>query len=755
MSNPYSFSMKYRDLFITVLGCIILFCAGVTGANSLDDKIRAAESDIKVICLVNSPNQIQWSALMYMNQRFGAEVFIGLIQPSQSFGCISYDSPDGQFHVAPIGRPADMENATLVDSISAYLFKGGYPDIAIFAAASQADSSMLSQVLQTMQTTSRADMKALTNLERIFVYGRSGTAADVVLNDAELFGEYKEKAKSIAESMPVLDGLIYTPERFRWYYQVTVGTKTGKTDFLSGIDKFRLPEIIMDKAFEGPERKNLLSRVERFRSYIRASYHPRLGPSEKLKLLLSAYAEVTRFVNMIESGTGDLAQTRVLYRAKMVKYKTSLAVSEAIGVEWKGNLVLRDTPFGKSGKLQLELDLSGSLPVELSYFKFHPRDGRAVIIDSISTVIQPHQKLFRKYPISFAGIDLSNARTDSNTFSIELVIEGLSMDLFVSYDELGNEDISIEWLPGYAILSPFKDGDITSLAQTFDWQVKITKPHNSEFKGRLEIDNPDAIVVGSYNKNIEIPVGLTTKYIDIYLAAGRSIGYDKEKVTARLTSGGKTVASTAADVRIVRSQIPDTRDIAFIPDQTGMLEDFLRMAKVSFKPFTEHSLVRASLEAYDLIVIGENASDYYGVLRSVNSRLRQFVKNGGDILILGQPFGWPQDLFEFPIYSTQNSGPVPSSVKTGGHHLLLTPYTIKTNQLLENLPASKPTWSAIIDEGTEIVSAGEHGSYLRVSTIGDGRIIYCGLPLLEMAAELDIEAIHLLTNLMNFGHGNK
>lgn len=748
--------MKSWNAKIVIAGIILLLCAALAQGSSIDDKVRAAETDIKVLCLVKSMEHIQWSALLHLNNRDGAEIYIGLVQPSQSFGCRTYTTGDGQFHVATIGRPVDAIIADFADSISESLFHGGYPDIAIFAAENSSDSASLSATLETMQAASRRNVVALTGLERIFYFGRSGSAADVVLNDAELFREYKKRAVAIAASIPILGSVAYAPQRFRWYYEVNAGAKAkGKTDFLSGIDTFRLPEIISTNTIDGPERKNLLGRLNRFRSYIRASYNPRLGAAEKLRLILSAYAEISRLIQMIQSGTGNLADTRILYRAQMIKYKTSLAVSDAVGVDWSGNLVLRDTPFGKSGKLHLELDLSGPLPVELSYFRFHPKGRRPIIIDSISTIIQPHQKLFRKYPISFDKIDLTEVKSDSISFSVELVVEGLSMDLFVSYDELGSEDITIEWLPGYAILSPFKEGDITALAQTFDWQIKITKPYDMEFTGRLDIDNPGAIVVGSYKKDITIPVGVTTEYRDIYLAAGRSIGYDVETVTARLNSGGKTVASTSADVRIVRSQIPDTRDIAFIPDTDGQLEDFLRMANVSFKPFTEHSLVRASLEAYDLIIIGEDAADYFGVLRSVNSRFRQFVKNGGDVLILGQSFGWPYDMFTFPVYSSKNSGPVASVVKDGTHRILTSPYKIHTAQLLAAMPPDRPTWSAMIEDGNEVISAGEHGSYLQVSTIGDGRVIYCGLPLLDMAEKLDVEAIHLLTNLLNFGHGNK
>lgn len=60
---------------------------------------------------------------------------------------------------------------------------------------------------------------------------------------------------------------------------------------------------------------------------------------------------------------------------------------------------------------------------------------------------------------------------------------------------------------------------------------------------------------------------------------------------------------------------------------------------------------------------------------------------------------------------------------------------------------------AMIDGGTEIIPAGEPGGGLGVFSIEKGHVIYCGLPFLEMAAELNVEAVHLMANLLNFGYG--
>jgi len=326
------------------------------------------------------------------------------------------------------------------------------------------------------------------------------------------------------------------------------------------------------------------------------------------------------------------------------------------------------------------------------------------------------------------------------------------LDLDVPYRKYAAADISLRFLPGYTFLPPFTEDQLTALAQPFDWQLLITKPYASELNGRVSIQNPDGIVVGSFDGDIFMPEGITAKYMDVHLAAGRSLGDERRTVRAVLSVGGTTVAETSADVKVIRCQIPATRDIAFLPDPDGRLEDFLRVARATFQPFSLQSLIRAPLEAYDLIIIGADSRDFYTVLGSVSDRLREYVRNGGEVLILGQSFGWPHDVFDFPIYTSQQSPPAAMRVVNSGHPLLKSPYVINVDELAGGVAKATAAYPAIFGGGTEIISAGELGSYLKVSRIGDGYVIYCGLPLLELAAQLNVDAIHLLANVIDFGH---
>lgn len=738
------------------MGAVLITIAGVSGivsAGSLDDHIRAAGADIKVLSVATDAAFIQWTALLYLNQNYGAEIYVVVIRPSPLFGCKMQSSPDRQFHLVHIGRAVGMDEATLADSITACVFGHDWPDVAIWDAGSPEDSALIAAVLSRIRDLSEADTFALNTLERIYLRAGEGAEGDVVLNDAEFYANYAERIQSVSPAFGSEGPLNYKPERFRRYRLVppVSGAVPEGRDFISGMDRLRLPKIVSRLLTEGPEKKNVTRRLAAYRSNLNAAGQTWLERGERLRHLMSAYNEISRLSEAGTSGSSQLGGIDVESRIKSLQWKTLAAIQEAVGLVWSGHVQIRQTPFGRAGKLTLDVELTGPLPVELGCFKFRAPGKEAVTIDSIFAVVQPHQRFFREYPVDLNDIIVAG---DSLPFYVEVNVGDLMLNLDIPFSELTEADIAISFLPGYTFIAPFTEDQITALAQPFDWQLRITKPYTRELDAEIEINNPDGIVVGTFDRHVFMPEGVTSRYMDIHLAAGRSVGYDLHRVTAALKIGEETVAETGADVRVIRCQVPDTRDIAFIPDPGGRLEDFLRIARVSFQPFTLRSLIRARLEAYDLIIIGAEADAYYATLRSVSDRLREFVRGGGEIIVFGQSFGWPYDIFDFTMYTSRSLTPVPARIVSENHSLLTEPYAIRTEALLKSLTGMTEVYPAIISGGTEVMSAGELGSYLKVSTIGDGHIIYCGLPLLSMAAELDVEAIHLMANLLNFGHGN-
>jgi len=743
-----------KKLIIAVLLASALGLPPAAIGGNLDDKIRAAGSDLKVLCAAGSVEQIQWTALLYLNQTYGAEVYVAALQPAPLYARKVVSSPDGQFHLAQVGWGADLTAADLGDSIIACLFAGGYPDVVLFGAASANDSLLLTSIISRIYEVSHADTTAPSALEKVFLRGPEGPAAAFVLNDFELYGQYSDKVRELSELFGRPGPASYTPDRYRWYYRSSLmGIDSLQAiGTAHGFDSFRLPEIVAVRLTDGPEKDNLLARLNVYITLIQGAQRPGIASADRLNMLLSAYQEITRLTERVQSGVGQLAEYGIGERVLSLAQRSFQAVLAAIGVEWEGHLEIRDTPLGKTGRLSLDLAVTGPSEVELSHFAFRPRGGQTVTIDSIGKTIYPHQRFYRQYPVDLKLIDFG-ATADSSVFSLEIAVGGMPFSLDLPYTQGADRNVSLRFLPGYAFLPPFTEDQLTALAQPFDWQLLITKPYAADLSGQLRIDVPDGIVVGSFDDHIVMPAGITSKYMDIHLAAGRSVGPNRRTVRAFLDVSGQTAAETGADVQVVRCEIPDTRDIAFVPDADGKLEDFLRVSHASFQPLTPRGLIRAELEAYDVLVIGGGADQYYDVLRDAQDRLREFVRGGGEIIIFGQSFGWPHDLFDFSIYPSESITPAPARLESVDHPLLIRPYTINADDIIartQNLPA----YPAIIGGGIEIISAGELGSYLKVSQVGDGHVIYCGLPLLDMAAALDVDAIHLVANILNFGHGN-
>jgi len=741
---------KKSRLLLLLAGLMVVLSAG-TVAGNLENGIRAAQSDLKVFCPAAKTEDIQWTALLYLNQVYGAEIYIGLIQPSPLFECQVASTSDGQFHLARIGRGQNMDDSTLADYIAGRLFNGVYPHLAIFAADNPQDSLYLLTLLTRMKWFSEADSQALAPLEKIYILGTGQASAAVVLEDEEMYRTYSDRANEIDKT---LGPLTYRPERLRYYYLMTSagdGKKTG--NFVGESDRFRLPQLLAGRLFEGPEKKSILERLESFKSALWRAQQSVLGKAEKTKLLCAAYQEISRVAETVDAGLGQTVGTRITLWVQQIQQKAFWALNEALDLDWRGRMEIRKTPNDRIAKLTVDLNLNGAQPVQLSHLKLREPSKVPVVIDSILETVLPHQRFCREYLLDANTFNLGAAAADSFQLLFGMTVEGVSLELPVPLVGYAHENLSISFLPGYTFLPPFTENQLTALVQQFDWQMVITKPYGEAFDGQLNIITPDGVVVGTYEKRISMPSEMTRKYLNVYLAAGRSMGYDLKTVKATLVADDKVLANAEADVRVIRCEIPDTRHIAFVPDREGRLEDFLRLSKSSFQPLTPYGVVRANLDAYGVIIIGPGATEYYDLLRANGDRLKQYLVNGGEVLILGQTFGWPNGIFESPILADELVGFQPAEVTKPNHSILNSPYKINIdfiNDMLKDVGHANP---AIINGGTEIVSADKLGSYLRVIKVGDGHIIYCGLPILEMAAKLNVDAVHFLANLIDFGHG--
>jgi len=736
-----------------LLAATTLFSAAVPG--DLTGKIRAAETDLSVLCLGTEAADIEWTALLYLNQQYGADVSIARIAPSPLFGCLVVSTPDDQFHLAKIGRREGIGDSILADSIAARLLPGGPPDIVIIGAAVGADSAFLVGLATRLGRLSTADSVLGLPPPAIFLRTADTAQSDVILSDNELCHKYQAQLESLNRAFPDGGPANYRPQQFRRYRLVnsTASRPAGHRDFVENRPDFPLIQMIAHHVTDTALKAEAIKRLDSFRAALHEAKNEADG-SKQVQHLAAAYRDISQAADLIAVSTEFVGKSQIAARFRTIRQKAYLAFTESLGLTWNSRFETRRTPSGQVTKLNLDLDLAGPAPLRMTYLKFHPKGKAAITVDSVFATIQPHQRFVRENLIDLSTIDLVGEPGDSLLFSVAGIVGEVPVELPLPYREYAEAEVGLQFLPGYTFLRPFMQSDLTSLAQSFDWQLMISKPYQSELKGRLNIQVPDGIVLGSYNPMIVMPQGTTRTYINVYLAAGRSIGFDLRRVAASLEVGGQTVAQTSADVRVVRCEIPQKRAIAFIPDPQGHLEDFLRMTKATIQPLTPHGLLRATLEAYNLIVIGTDAELYRADLRNNSLRLADFLANGGEVLVLGQSFGWPDDIFPFGLYPSKSAAPPPAKISSPDQALFGAPYDVDTTLINGLIQQSGYAFPAIVEGGREVVSAGELGSYLTVVRIGDGQVIYCGLPLLEMAERLNVDAIHLLANLLNFGHGN-
>ncbi|HSH00513.1 MAG TPA: hypothetical protein VLB27_10705, partial [candidate division Zixibacteria bacterium] len=134
----------------------------------------------------------------------------------------------------------------------------------------------------------------------------------------------------------------------------------------------------------------------------------------------------------------------------------------------------------------------------------------------------------------------------------------------------------------------------------------------------------------------------------------------------------------------------------------------------------------------------------------VRERISRFVRQGGLLLILGQPEDWPPEALPVRI------APTPARLEGSGwevseraHRVFSTPYTIYTRRLTETVGSQELSVPATIEQGKKLITDQRGRALVTVINMGEGQIIYCGFPLLARIGALEINAIHLLANLVS------
>jgi hypothetical protein len=419
---------------------------------------------------------------------------------------------------------------------------------------------------------------------------------------------------------------------------------------------------------------------------------------------------------------------------------------------WEGRVILRDSPRGPRLKFRADLAVNGSEEVELSYIKYQPYwDTAAVVLDSVSRKVEPHQSFIREYLVDIDRSYLEAPQPESLSFTAEIVYSKIMLPITTSIPIHEAPDLKIMFEPGFRFVQPTARLDVDRVVSSLNWNALITKPLSYKGKVKVHLETPRGVFAGAYKTEWDLDKGYVTQTIEIPFSVSNLFELGIHNQLISLLVDNRIVSADTGIIRIAACHIDDTVKVGFMPDTTGHLEDILRMTDAAFQPLTDRSLQTGNLEAYNVILVGSGSFREYPSLTLITERLIDYLRNGGSLVIFGQPYDWPEGAL--PVSFVPGEEAVRADeidLRIPDARILSSPHKISQEELMAFFDQKRRVASAVITPSEKVYVTPSGGTLLSVSRLGEGQIIYCGLPLLEMIGELNIDAIHLLANILNY-----
>lgn len=713
-----------------------------------DDQSRIALSDLRVLYLYDDPQSIDWASLYYLNDWYGARIDLVTVRPGDSFLPRQTGLDDKQIFSHSFSIP---DSGSYADSILATLSDYRQPDIVMLG---DLGANKLAESLAVRLIQFPYDSVSLFNISKVYRQVDSlGRAIGVSVNARELTSRYRDRMEQELRKLSPSFDFSQVAGQSMLHYELLVNRLddgAAKGDFISGLGTNRLGSIVGRRLPDGAIKESLSKRIKTYFSMI--SLSSGAYGKKRAEHLLTGLQELRTLQQQAKS-EARLRETPGFepYIDELVGKLQALSLDE-IGLKWEGKIIVRESPDGPHVKFVATLASDGPTEIELNELRFDPYwDTAAVILDGEPKKIQPHQTFVREYLVEVDRDKLEAQQPESLLFSASLAYGKMPFTVASSVPIWQAPDLSVQFLPSFLFIPPVPSLEVDKVVESRTWKALITKPPHFYGNVRLQLETPRGMFAGAYLTERTMNKGEISEVVRIPFTVSNLFELGTQPVTLALYTNNKMVAADTAFIRIASCQVDDRRKIGFLTDSTGMLEDVLRMTGVGFQPITDRSLAASDLDMYNVIVVGSGSSRDYPSLRNLKDRLTDFVRHGGSLIILGQPSDWPE--------STLPVGFVPGAEKLSGRdilnrlptaNLLNKPYTISDRGLLDPLERKQMLSSAVISPAENILVTPTGASLLSVSRLGDGQVIYCGLPLLEMVGELNIEAIHLLANLLNY-----
>jgi len=729
----------------------LLLCLSVAALGS--DMAVYSLCDVRVLYLFDDAESIDWPTLYYLNDNLGCRIDLLSVKPREFFGHRLHKITNKEIFLHEHYLPES--NPVLIDSLVAEVCQERRPDIVLLDGVPR--SKLFGAVSKYIATLIPASDR-LFNILKIYektaaIEDTSGLSGRVVLNGNELLNLYRERMESeIPTLFPWYEVQNLTASRLLSYRLIksNLPQESPGTNFLSGISQMRLAKILQQHLDEGPKKQTLLKHARQFISLFKASQIA-VGRT-KVDLIVNGYRGLRNLTE--HTDFGEILESLVDFRPYLqdLSEKAEKAALEAVGLTWQGKIFLRDSPHGPKLKFIVSLSANGPKEIELSAVRFHPYwDTSAVVLDSVSRTIMPHQSYVREYLIDVDRSRLEAEEPESLLFTAEIAYGQVPLVFSNILPIWEAPQLQVRFEPDYYFVPPFAKLEVDRVVSSMTLRVVISKPQRYSGTVHLDLKTPRGLFAGAYRQEIQLDKGAIHETVRISFSVSNLFELGIQPLFLTLTADGKVVTTDTAQVRIAACHVADTIKVGFMPDSSGMLEDILRMTDAGFQPLTDRALVTADLDAYNVIVIGSGSFRHYPSFRKVKDRFEDYLRHGGSIVVMGQPDDWPQGALPVslvPMTELVDRAEINNAIPEA--RLLSKPYDISESNLLSFFNKKREVTSAVVSPTEKMYVCPSGGTLLSVSRLGEGQIIYCGFPLLKMISELNIDAIHLLANILNY-----
>lgn len=701
--------------------------------------------DLRVLYLYDDPAKIDWAALYYLNDQYGCRIDLATVSAGDVFGATRREIPGNEMFAHTFAVVASSPSR--FDSVYARLWPDRRPDIILIG---DLDSTGLTSRFAAVTVALKPKAGSLFNIARVGRAEFDSSARVITLNAQEVYSDLRERIEREAPQLIGHEHVATPPTRVQSQYQIESRIGRGGADFVSGLPSLRLAGAIESLVPKGGIREALARKAGNYASLLEIA-QTQSGKS-RLESVVNAYEEITA-LNAAVRMEPSLAQAAEVapYLDELTEKVRQLAVAET-GLKWDGRIVVRDSPYGPKIKFVSSMNVAGPATVMISRVSFHPYwDSTVLVVDSSRQSISPHQSYVREYLLDLDSRKLESQKAESLRFSVELEAGRIPLVLSSTLPIWNAPRMTVRFDPPFHFVQPFAALEVDRVVSSMALNVVVEKPLSLAAIARINLETPQGVFAGAYRQDITLEKGQGMEAVRIPFSISKLFELGIQHVVVSMTIDGRTIDADTGLIRIAACQVADTLSIGLLPDTSGTLEDILRMTGARWQPLTDRALEVGDLGAYDLLLIGSGAIRSYPSFRKVRGRIEDYVNGGGTIVVMGQPPDWPSGLLPVSLapvtVELAGSG---IAVVDGSHDLLKRPNPIAISGL--SAWFKRPTGvTAAVMSPTRPVLAGPGGEMLlSVSSLGRGEIVYCGLPLSEMIGALNIEAIHLLANILNY-----